>query len=69
MLTFKCNTGGEEYPVEISVGRVIYLKGSKRIALKTENDDCEDCEAEVAVEASQIQEEARARVRAKKTQT
>lgn len=67
MLTFTCETGGETYPVEIIVsGQLIYTKDNLRIPLKSEHQDCVDCEMEIAKEASAIQEEARARVRAKK---
>lgn len=69
MLTFTCTTCQKAYPAEIPiVGSLIYNIENRRIAIKSENQDCEPCENEIAKEASQITEEARARVRARKKQ-
>lgn len=65
-LTFKCNTGGETFPAEITGTHVIYTVANRRVELNSEDQDCEDCANEIAREASAITEEARARVRARK---
>lgn len=66
MLTFICDTCGSKFSAEIVVGRVIYLDNNRRVDLKNENQDCDGCAKEIAQEASAIDEQARARVRARK---
>lgn len=68
MLIYQCPTCNDSYPAEIVVGRVIYIKNNQRIDLKNEEQDCINCEDEIAKEARDIKAEARARVRARKKQ-
>lgn len=68
-LLYTCPTGGEQYPAEISVNRVIYVKDNQRIDLPNEDDDCVDCKGEVNQEMDRLKEEARQRVRERKQTT
>lgn len=53
----------------MSIGRVLYTKQNLRIELKSEAQDCVDCEAEVQAESTKIIEQAREKVRARKNGT
>ena len=67
-LTFVCGTCGTHYPAEITGSRVIYFDDNRRIDLKKDNQDCDNCQKEIDKEAGDITEQARAKVRAKRQQ-
>lgn len=67
-LIFKCPTCGGEYDVSITSGSALtYLNNNQLVSLTNEDQDCKNCENEIGEEMKKAQEEARQRVRARKT--
>lgn len=63
MIKFICNTGEEEFEAQIVGDNVIYMDGSKRIALVDENQDCEKCKSELDAITESARESARNKLR------
>lgn len=60
-LTYKCPTCDNEFEAQITGDSVIYLNGNKRITIKSEEDDCSDCKAEIKAAQEKARQELRAR--------
>lgn len=61
MLLFSCDTCNTKYPCEIVGQTVIYFDGNKRIQLKAQGDDCENCKYEIEEAKKKAREEIKKR--------
>lgn len=66
MIQFVCGTCETKYPVEISGVKLIYMLDNRRIELKKEYQDCQNCENEIEQEVKQAEDAARKKMRERK---